>query len=106
MEAVIKLSGKRRRPYAVRKTIGWNDKEHPVYKFFGYYEKKAEALKALAELNKKTLNLNLVNWTFKEIFDLFQEKLMSSFSISKQNKIITAYKKAESLYKRKYKGKF
>lgn len=100
--SVITLSGKRRRPYAVRKTIGWNDKGHPIYKYFGYYEKKAEALKSLAELNKKTINLNFFDWTFKEVLDLFKERVMYSFSTSKQNKFIAAYKKCESLYKRKY----
>ena len=29
--SVVKLSGNRRNPFAVRKTIGFNEKAHPIY---------------------------------------------------------------------------
>lgn len=50
---VVKLSGTRRRPYAVRITTGWelNEKTGRAIqktKYVGYYEKKSDALKALA----------------------------------------------------------
>ena len=35
--SIVKLSGNRRKPYAVRKTIGWNEKGHPIYMMIGYY---------------------------------------------------------------------
>ena len=34
--SVVKLSGRRRNPFAVRKTIGFNEKGHPIYKTIGY----------------------------------------------------------------------
>ena len=48
--SVIKLSGKRRKPYAVRITIGFKlagpaDQPHAVqqYKYLEYFEKRADA---------------------------------------------------------------
>lgn len=35
---VAKLSGNRRRPFIVKKVIGWNNKGHPIYDIVGYTE--------------------------------------------------------------------
>lgn len=45
--AIIKLGGKRRNPYAVRVTLGWNDEGKQLLKYIGYYKTKTEAKKAL-----------------------------------------------------------
>lgn len=49
---VVKLSGKRRKPWAVRKTAGFNEKGHPVYINIGYAETKEAGMIMLAEYNK------------------------------------------------------
>ena len=56
--AVIKLSGKRRKPYAVRITIGFKlagpeDQPHAVqqYKYLEYFEKRADAVRYLSDYN-------------------------------------------------------
>ena len=41
--SIIKLSGKRRKPFAVRVTIGWNNNGKQIYKYIGYYKTKQEA---------------------------------------------------------------
>ena len=51
---VTKLSGRRRKPYMVRKTIGWHidektDKKVQDYVVIGYAATKSEALQMLAE---------------------------------------------------------
>ena len=38
--SIFKLKGRRRRPYAVRVTVGWTDDGKQKYKYIGYYEKK------------------------------------------------------------------
>ena len=47
--SIYKLSGKRRKPYAVRVTIGWTTEGKQKYKYIGYYSSKTEAKKDLAE---------------------------------------------------------
>lgn len=46
---VYKLSGNRRRPWAVRITVGWNEKGKQLYDIIGYYETKLAAKVALKD---------------------------------------------------------
>lgn len=48
---VCKLSGARRRPFMVRKTIGYENNGRAIYHIIGYYPTKADALDALAKFN-------------------------------------------------------
>lgn len=53
--SVIKLSGKRRKPYAVRITVGIkmvNNRARQDYKYLGYFEKKSDAVTYLAQYNE------------------------------------------------------
>ena len=63
--SVVKLSGKRRKPYQVRKTVGWHydevkDKQVQDMITIGYAATKAEALQMLAEyMRLQSANMNL-----------------------------------------------
>ena len=50
--SVSKLKGKRRKPWAVRKTVGKTGDNRPVTRYVGYYASRSEALAALASYNK------------------------------------------------------
>lgn len=65
---IVKLSGNRRKPYMARKTVGWNDKGHPIYKAIGYAETREEALIMLAQYNKSPFDLDARKITVGEIF--------------------------------------
>lgn len=56
--SVYKLSGKRTKPWAARKTVGWNELGHPKYKFIGYYRTRTEAMNALMAYNKDPYSLD------------------------------------------------
>ena len=76
--SVYKLSGKRRNPYAARKTIGWKQipetkKSYPIYKFIGYYPTRAEALQALASYNQNPYDLYHDTITFEEVYEKWSE---------------------------------
>ena len=76
--SVYKLSGKRRNPWAVRKTVGWKQvpekmKSYPVYEFIGYYPTRTEALQALADYNKNPYDLHFNTITFEEVYDRWSE---------------------------------
>lgn len=72
--SVYKLSGNRRRPWAVRITLSCQKdiqgKYHWKYKYLGYYETQVEALGALALFNTSPYNsaVNVSNITFGEVF--------------------------------------
>ena len=57
--SVVNLGKKRRRPWAARLTVGWNDEKKQVYKYLSYHEKRTDAFAALVEYNKNPYDLNL-----------------------------------------------
>ena len=66
---IAKLSGNRRKPYTIRRVIGWKENGNPIIKYQGYYRTYREAEKALNEYNadpytisKKTLEEVYQEW--------------------------------------------
>lgn len=65
--SVIKLSGKRKKPYACRVTVGFTDEGKQKFKYVGYYENKKDAKDAL---NKYLINpYNLEKLTTEVVFE-------------------------------------
>lgn len=69
-----KSGKKRRKPWAVRITVGWQDGKQQR-KYLGYYKTQHEALIALADYHKSGVNLDMSNKTLNEIYELFMEKV-------------------------------
>lgn len=67
--SIIKLSGKRRRPYAVRVTVGWTDDGKQKYKYIGYYTGKREANAALRAYLVNPYDLTVTDTKLKQIFE-------------------------------------
>lgn len=74
--SIIKLSGKRRKPYAVRITSGWKDGKQ-VRKYLGYYKSEAEALLALADYHKNGYDVDLSKLTLGEVYDRWIKRIES-----------------------------
>jgi integrase len=100
--SVCKLSGNRRRPYLAKKTIGFNDKGHPVYQIIGYYAKREDALLALAEHNKNPLAIDNDKITFAEVFEIWKAKKYDGATPSTINGYNAAYKNSPSLHNMKF----
>ena len=69
-----KSGKKRRKPWAVRVTVGWKDGKQ-VRKYLGYYKSQTEALIALAEYNKNGVNIEMNNVTLNELYDIWIERV-------------------------------
>lgn len=67
--SIIKLSGKRRRPYAVRVTVGWSDDGKQIYKYIGYYTGKREANAALRAYLVNPYDVTVTDTKLKDIFN-------------------------------------
>lgn len=100
--SVFKLSGNRRRPFVARKTIGWDDKQHPQYFIVGYYETAPEALAALIEYNKNPALFSPNSVTFAEVFELWKAEKFKHISESTKNGYKSAYKNSADLYQMKF----
>lgn len=99
---ISKLSGNRRKPYAVRITQGWTDDAKQIVKYLGYYKTRSEALKALSAYNANPYDLDSAGKTMKEIYDLW-EKWMNT---DKGRELNSGYKSGYFYSKPLYDMKF
>ena len=97
---VYKLSGNRRKPWIVRKTVGWSEDNRQVYDVIGYYEKREDALKALADYNSSPYDLNTSQITFSEVYDKWSGKRFAE--LVGTNGYKAAYKICEPLHKMRF----
>ena len=65
--SVVCLSGNRRRPYMVRKTIGYDKNQRQIYSILGYYPTRDDALIALAHYNQEDVPV-AVGITLAKVF--------------------------------------
>ena len=78
--SVIKLSGKRRRPFAARITVGYTDEGKQRYRYLGYYETRREAMQELSLYDANPYDVDLKKITLREIYDRFIQSKKNSVS--------------------------
>lgn len=97
--SVFKLSGKnRRKPYGVKKTLGFDDNGYPMSKIIGYYEKRKDAMQALAEYNANPYDLTKLNSTIQDVYRTFEERKKDKVSSSALYAYQAAYGHLKPLY--------
>lgn len=97
--SIITLGGKRRRPYAVRVTVGFTPEGRQKYKYIGYYEGKKEARAALRSYLVKPFNLFTKDTT---VLDLFEEwRKSTKLSQTTISGYVSAFRQSQSLHNRK-----
>lgn len=100
--SVVKLSGKRRKPYAVRKTIDYDDRAYPIYAVLGYYETRKEAMMALANYNANPYDLRLAKSSFAQLYGKWSTLSFPAMSASLVAAHKAAFKHCSKLYDRPY----
>ena len=101
--SVTRLSGNRRKPYWVKKTVGWNEKGHPIYKTIGYAATREEGNIMLAQYNMNPWDVDGAKVTVGELFDLWKEKKMIKLAPGSQNVLKSAFNYMEKYKNMKYK---
>lgn len=100
--SIYKLSGKRRRPYIVRRTIGWSDKGKQKYEIIGYFETRTLAINALAEYNMNPYDIEKSKITFSEIYEKWSSEHFSKVSKNAIVNYKVGYKYCKPLYNTKF----
>ena len=95
---VYKLSGKRRNPFIVRITVGWDDNGKQILKTIGYYTTRQEGLTALAEYNSNPYDIDKGKITFSEVFDKWSNEHYPKVSDNAIVNYNVAYKYCAPLY--------
>lgn len=101
--SVVKLSGKRRRPYIIKKTIGWNEKGHPIIEIVGYTATREEGLELLAQYNRDPWDVDRAKVTLQELFELWKEKKAPKLGTSNRQSLCSAFKHCSTLVNKPYK---
>lgn len=99
---VKKMSGKRRRPYVVKKTVGWHydevkDKMIQDQMTIGYAATRAEGLQMLAEYNNNPFDLKASKVTFQDVYERWSKEKFPTISHSNVKGYEASYKVCGSL---------
>lgn len=97
--SVVFLGKKRRRPWAARLTVGWNDEKKQVYKYLSYHEKRTEAFAALVEYNKSPYNFDNVSVTFADVFNAWSAHKFPTLNKRTINNYASIFKKCATIHK-------
>ncbi len=90
--SISKLSGPRRRPYIVRKSVAGGK---PM--ILGYVATREEGLALLAQYNANPWDVNRAGITLEELHKLWLEKRASKLSASNRSSLSAAYKHCKAL---------
>ena len=71
--SIIKLSGNRKRPYAIRMTVGWTPEGKQIIKYVSYHASKTEANAALREYLVNPYCLDNKDKTVHELFEMWSK---------------------------------
>ena len=96
--SIVFLGKKRRRPWAARITVGWNEEKKQVYKYLSYHEKRAAAFAALVEYNKSPYDIDTVSLTFADVFNAWSARKFPTLSTSTVNNYKSIYNKCARLF--------
>ena len=104
------MSGKRRRPYVVKKTVGWHydevkDKMIQEQMTIGYAATRAEGLQMRAEYNNNPFDLKASKVTFQEVYERWSKEKFPTISHSNVKGYEASYKVCEPLYNKVFRGK-
>ena len=105
---VYKLSGNRRNPYIVRKTVGWDidtktGKRKQQYITIGYAPTRAKGLEMLMDYNKNPYDIEASKITFAEVFEKWSAEKFPTISDSNAKGYKASYNTCEILHDRVFK---
>lgn len=103
--SIYKMPGKRRKPWRVVLTVGWEQRPDGIYtqkrQTLGYYATRAEAVEALAAYHVTPYDISTVP-TFAEIYQLWEDEHFKTIAESRRAGYRSAYKKCAALYNRPF----
>ena len=93
---------KRKKPWAVRITVGWEDGKQKT-KYLGYYATSKEAKLALAQFHLQGLNYDFNTVTFAQIFELWCEKKKDKLTEQNMKQYTLSFTHSKALHSTKFK---
>ena len=79
-------------------TVGWTDDGKQKYEYLGYYQKREEAMMALAEYNKRPYDIRSTKMTFSEVYEKWSAERYPKLRKSNVYGYTAAFKYCSSIY--------
>lgn len=96
--SVFKLGGRRRKPWAVRITVGYTSEGKQQYKYLGYYPTKKEAKEALNLYLVDPYNLEYKDISLLQVYEMWVKT--SDLSANTMRNYICGFKRCQSIHKK------
>lgn len=96
---VVTLSGRRRKKYAARITVGYSPDGKQLRKYIGYFEKYTDALNALSEYNTNPYDVDIANITLEEAYNKYKSWKFPDISESSIAGYEAAFNNVQVLHK-------
>lgn len=100
--SVVFLGNGRRRPYAIRVTIGHDDEGRQRYTYIDYFHDRETAMYELSLHNRNNLTADLASYTFKDAFDAWAAEInLEGSPKGTRNARYSAYNVCEPIWNKK-----
>lgn len=101
--SITKENGRRRKPYRVTVTLGWDDNGNQMRKTLGYFKTMDEATVALVNYNTNPYDISGGKATFEEVYERWSDQKFPTISKSNIKGYEASYKRCAFLYKKPFK---
>lgn len=101
--SVVKLGGKRRKPFGVQITKGFDRNGKQIRKYIGYYETRKEAMYVLSMYNANPYDLDSQDITFLEVLEKYLDTKKGKVSTHREKTVESLTKHLQPLYNLKFK---
>lgn len=105
--SVSRNGGNRRRPYVVRKTLGYyyeDGKKKRDTVVIGYAKTREEGIQMLSDYNRNPLSGNYLDMTFEEVYSVWSHNKFKAISKSSKDSYVAAYITCKPLYGKKFRS--
>jgi len=96
--SIVKLPSARRKPFAVRITVGWTEQGKQKRKYLGYYATRKEAIAALAAYNEHPYDVDAKDTTFADLYEKWTKLTYTDRGESIPHTYAAAYKRFPNLH--------
>ena len=99
-----KTGKRRRKPWAVRITVGFDESGKQLTKYLGYYKSQKEAAIALAQYHMVGLDVDATKLTVEDVFEQWIKSVEHRMTPQNQRSYRAAFRLVGSLAKKRFKG--
>lgn len=100
--SIVKLSGARRNPFAVRITAGYKENGTQIYKYLSYHPTRKDAMISLAKYNERPYNVDIQKITFLDVYEKWANAHFEKLSESSIKSYKSSFNHCKPIYNKSF----